>query len=505
MEPAVPQHDETIVPVRPVLRSAAAAAADQSVGAGPGAQLKRVVAIALIAAAVVVVVVVAFYWLPARVDEQRHVGAQTAAVEPAVAAPALPVLSPEEAAALKAQAEDLLAGLLTLQDQLARLRVETWANADWLHYRELSDAGDNSFLAEDFRAAVADYTEATEFGNALAARAAAAVESALAAGDAALAAGHAELALQQYDIVLAIEPTHAAALAAHARAERLPEVLAVLQRAEGERTRGELEAALASYREALAVDPAWPAASVGVAEVTRSLREAEFERVLSQAFGALTTEDFGTAQEKFTAALALRPASREAQEGLAQAEEGAKLDRLQLAEARALAFERRELWDQAIALYRSVLVSDQTLVFAQTGLARASARAGLDAKFTNLLNNPALLFGDAVLADARKLIEEATAEVEKGPRLTGQISELSRLADLASTPIAVRLTSDQLTNVMLYRVGALGTFTDRAVELRPGTYTVIGSRDGYRDVRQTFTVLPGRNLPAISVVCVEPI
>ncbi len=59
---------------------------------------------------------------------------------------------------------------------------------------------------------------------------------------------------------------------------------------------------------------------------------------------------------------------------------------------------------------------------------------------------------------------------------------------LASKPIAVRLTSDQLTTVTLYRVGDLGAFASKEVELRPGTYTVIGSRDGYRDVRQTFTV-----------------
>ena len=77
--------------------------------------------------------------------------------------------------------------------------------------------------------------------------------------------------------------------------------------------------------------------------------------------------------------------------------------------------------------------------------------------------------------------------------------------ELASKPIAVRLESDQLTNVTLYRVGSLGAFAAKELELRPGTYTVIGSRDGYRDVRQTFTVRPGRDLPPISVVCFEPI
>jgi hypothetical protein len=201
----------------------------------------------------------------------------------------------------------------------------------------------------------------------------------------------------------------------------------------------------------------------------------------------------------------MRPDSREARDGLEQAQQGAKLDEIALAEARGLAFERRELWEQAIALYRSVLANDETLLFAQTGLARAEARAGLDAKLRNLLDNPTLLFGDRVLADARKLLETAAAEALPGERLAGQIAELSRLVELASQPIPVRLTSDELTTVTLYRVGQLGTFASRDIELRPGNYTVIGSRDGYRDVRQTFTVRPGGNLAPINVVCVEPI
>jgi len=115
------------------------------------------------------------------------------------------------------------------------------------------------------------------------------------------------------------------------------------------------------------------------------------------------------------------------------------------------------------------------------------------------------LFGDQVLADARALLETAGAETDKGPRLTSQIAKLGELVEVASKPLPVRLESDQLTTVTLYRVGALGAFAAKDLELRPGTYTAIGSRDGYRDVRQTFTVRPGRNLPPISVVCVEPI
>jgi tetratricopeptide (TPR) repeat protein len=501
VDPTLPQHDETIVPQRPGFRS------DRPVdGAPPSAAAARpnLPLTLLLGAALVVAFVAAFVWLPSLVDGERAVTAPVAASEPVVQ-PARPTLSAEQQAALRKQAEELLAGLLTLQDRLASLNAEKWANQDWQRYQELSETGDDTFLANDFAAAVSNYEGARSLGDEIVARAAAAVERSFSTGEAALAAGNAELAIEQYDLVLTIEPTHAQALAQRERAQRLPSVLALVQRADGERSRGELDAAMASYREALALDPSWAPANAAIDDIHRELRDAEFERLLSGAFGLLGDENFADAQMRFKAALAVRPGSREAQEGLKQAEQGAKLEQIALAEARGLAFERRELWEQAIALYRSVLESDETLLFAQTGLERAEARAGLDAKLTNLVDNPSLLLTDTVLTDARKLVDEVAAQEVRGPRIDGQVEQLGRLITLASQPIAVRLTSDQLTTVTLYRVGSLGAFASRDVELRPGTYTVIGSRDGYRDVRETFTVRPGGNLPPISVVCVEPI
>ncbi len=452
----------------------------------------------------VVAAVAAFYWLPARVEEERVVARPVA--DPATAAePARRVLSAEEREALRVQSGNLLAGLLTLQDDLTQLNVADWAAEDWAKYQQLSEAGDNAFLAEDYETSATSYSEAKALGDALVARASTTFRTSLDAADAALAAGDSKLALEQYAVALTIEPTHAAALAGRARAERLPEVQELVQRANVETARGELTTALSTYREALAIDADWPAAHAGIDEVNRMMRDAEFERLLSAGFSLLGAEDFVAARREFEAAVAMRPGSREAADGLAQAVEGAKLDEIALAEARGLAFERRELWDQAIELYRTVLASDGTLLFAQTGLERARERAGLDAKLVNLIDNPTLLFGDAVLADARALLETAAAEAEKGPRLTGQIEKLGELVELASKPIQVRLESDQLTSVTLYRVGSLGAFTAKEVELRPGTYTAIGSRDGYRDVRQTFTVRPGRNLEPIRLVCIEPI
>jgi hypothetical protein len=54
-------------------------------------------------------------------------------------------------------------------------------------------------------------------------------------------------------------------------------------------------------------------------------------------------------------------------------------------------------------------------------------------------------------------------------------------------------------------VGTFGSFARRDIELKPGHYTVIGTRDGYRDVRRDITVSPGQQTQTVNVSCFEPI
>jgi hypothetical protein len=58
---------------------------------------------------------------------------------------------------------------------------------------------------------------------------------------------------------------------------------------------------------------------------------------------------------------------------------------------------------------------------------------------------------------------------------------------------------------VIYHVGRLGQFRDHHLELRPGSYTAMGSRPGYRDVRIVFTVLPGAAPLSVEIRCGEPI
>jgi tetratricopeptide (TPR) repeat protein len=498
------RHEETIVPVKPALRASAAGAGQSAAASsGRGSRWLTGALLGLLVVAAVGVFVLLPKWVAGPVDWTPP----AVPVEPQQAAePAAPVLSTAELAALKDQAETLLARLLTQQQRLERQSVSSWGGETHQRYAERARAGDDAYLAEAFGTAVSAYEEALQLGEELLQRGGQMLESALAAGRAAYEAGNAALAVQQFDIVLTIDPEHVQAAEERARAERLPRVLELVAHGDAAQAEGDFAAAERHYREALAIEPTWSPAQRALSALSANAAAAAYEREISTGLAALAAEEYDVAIERFTAALALRGDSREAREGLAQAEEGLKLDRIALAEARALAFERRELWEQAVAQYRAALDTDPTLTFAIEGLERAQARAGLDAKLTNLIEKPNLLFTDAVLADARALVAEARAVPEPGPRLTEQIDKLERLITLATTPVTVELRSDGLTQVTLFRVGVLGVFAgSKHVELRPGTYTAVGSRNGYRDVRRTFTVLPGRPLEPVEVVCAEPI
>ena len=94
---------------------------------------------------------------------------------------------------------------------------------------------------------------------------------------------------------------------------------------------------------------------------------------------------------------------------------------------------------------------------------------------------------------------------DPGPRLQTQINELSKLIRTASKPAEVILRSDNETSVVIYRVGRFGQFLQKKVSLLPGSYILVGSRPGFRDVRKTLKVQAGNNPITIDIRCEEPI
>ncbi|HEY5667462.1 MAG TPA: hypothetical protein VIV64_12155 [Gammaproteobacteria bacterium] len=447
-----------------------------------------------------------FVWLPDWVEQSASEAPTVVTVSPVVGEPeSEPELSAEELAAYRQQAEALLSELLEQQQALADRSAASWGDVTWSAYESAARLGDEAFLAEDLVTAVEQYQTALATGRDLLDRSEGIMADALAAGDEALAGGNADVARSQFELVLAVDPENASARAGLERADKLPAVLEAMRRADALEQEGGLAEAAAIYREVLEIDPAWAQARQALNDINRRIANARFDALLAAGFAAIEDGRHGQAIEEFTAALAMRPASEVARDGLAQAEEGQLLDEIAMAEIRGMAFERRELWDQAITRYREALGTDPTLKFAIDGLARAQRRADLDVKLQALIDSPRLLLAGDVFADAGGMLEEARAIEQPGPRLSSQAEQLERLMELASTPIPITLISDGLTEVTVYRVGELGQFTSTSLTLKPGNYTAVGYRNGFRDVRKNFSVLPGAANEPVTVICTEAI
>jgi hypothetical protein len=229
----------------------------------------------------------------------------------------------------------------------------------------------------------------------------------------------------------------------------------------------------------------------------------QYIEAMSAGLAALENRRWLAAQDSFARASRLRPDAPEVADGLARAQTGQRRDSVADKLRRARGFEESEAWSEAEKMYSAVLAFDPESADALAGQQRTGTRADLDEKLEYHLANPGRLSTPQVFDDAATCLEEALESVPSGPRLERQIAGLEAILERASTPVTVVLESDASTEVMVYRVGRLGTFTRRELSLKPGTYTVVGSRSGFRDVRLQLIVTPEAEPKPLVVRCSE--
>jgi tetratricopeptide (TPR) repeat protein len=220
---------------------------------------------------------------------------------------------------------------------------------------------------------------------------------------------------------------------------------------------------------------------------------------------ALAEHDYASARAAFRMAEKLQPGSPEPADGLLQVDQGIRLDRIASLERRAEEEKAAERWATAIETYEAILEIDGNLLFAQQGLAEAQRMSALHAELADYIATPDSLSAPATMAKATRLVVDITRRSAIGPRLADERDQLSRLLKRAATPLKVRLVSDNLTDVSIYKVGKLGSFESRELSLRPGTYVAVGSRPGFRDVRLEFQVAPEADMQPVVVRCEEAI
>ncbi len=394
----------------------------------------------------------------------------------------------------------------TNQRQTAEaMGVSTWAKADYLNAISLGDVGDQRYRELDYDRAASAYSEAAGALAQIVERGSQVLAGALADGERALANGNSAVAVEAFERALAVDPENGRARTGFQRASVQDEVLALLDHGAQNEGAGDHAAASADYHAALRLDPDSRGARAGVARTSRALADDAFSLRMSEGLVALDQGDTAGARAAFLLAGDLRPTAPEVAEAMR------RLDRLQrrqtLAALRKAAesAEGEEDWQAAADLYDQVLSLDSNLAFAVTGKERSQRRMELTRRIDFHLDNPERLVSDDALADAETVLAAALETQPRGPEIDNRTSRLASLVAESSTFVPVAFQSDNLTDVMIYKFGRLGSFTTKTLELRPGTYTVVGNRPGYRDVRIQLIVRPGTAVPTVVIRCKEAV
>ncbi len=429
------------------------------------------------------------------------------------AAPQISPFDEAQRARQRREAQDALASLLERQQALDEMAVSQWAATEYDAAIAAARRGDEFYRNTEFVQAALAYQESDLALADLQERVPAVLDRTVAAGNAAIAAEDSALALERFTLALRLDPDSDPAQRGLARAQTLDEVEGLIAAGLALQEQGDLQAAQQQFEQAAGLDSEHQQAAALVAENRQMITDANYTAVMSEGFALLQQEQAEAAIAAFERALRIKPGSDEAGAAIAQTREQITLSSIAGLQAQAETHEANEDWEQAVAAYDAVLALDSNLVFALEGRDYSARRLQLDRLLAVNIEQPMRLSDQAAYDEAQEVYRigrdlEADLLAEQGSvgeRLAQQLDTMEVLLEQMLVPVAVTLNSDNATNVTVYQVGELGTFSETTLMLRPGRYVAVGTRPGYRDVREEFVVGFGRELNSLSIRCNEEV
>ena len=459
---------------------------------------------------VVVGAFLAFQFVPTQVTYEPQVGTPTgtASDRPNVMpeSEADQVLPYRDIELQRAQesAKTILAAFAELQDQVEAEQLGL--SKHQRRYDEIIDAAnqaDASFARREYEQAIAEYRDATDRLREYVYEQESEFEEAFETGYAALVSRDLNQAQDSLSHALEIKPDDPSLAHILVRLEKLPEVNSLIRESRRAESRGEYEQAELLLLQALEVDPETENIDDRLREIRTVQNDADYNRVLTQAYAALRANELIAAKNGFETALRMRPGDPGATTGLNEAKN--RLGNSTIGELKTTAerYERDGDLRSAMQAYAEVLEMDRNLQFALDGYTRTQTTLRIYSSIERILADPDMLSSNEEFETAQSTLNDAREHNALDSSYFAKVERLAELIEIASKPLPIVLVSDNEMEVRLATVGDLGPFDRKELKLRPGRYLLTGSGNGCRDVRKTIVVAEG--MDPIAIVCVEPI
>ncbi len=402
-------------------------------------------------------------------------------------------------------AEKNLAQWLLVREQLNAANAQAWAPDKAEAIEAAARQADAAMTAKAYDNAARSYAAAATDGEALLAGREERFASAMQQGRDSLQADQTAEARASFGRALTIKPDDTGARQGLAAADQRDKVLDLMASGQSHELEERYDLALADYETALKMDSAYAPARQAVERLKDQVADFHYNRLVSDGLNAFYENRFNTARRHLQAALQYRPGGHEAHEALRQIDTAAREQQIARLRQQGRAAEKAERWDRARQAYEEALAVDPALEFASSGAARSRERIRIDKRLRYYLDRPEALSSERYLQEARDLLFTAEGLTPRGPQLAAQIQTLESYIQAAQTLIPVTVISDGETEVAVLRVARLGRITSETLELRPGIYTIVGSRNGFKDVRRTIRIEADQPAQQVTIACQEKI
>jgi tetratricopeptide (TPR) repeat protein len=417
---------------------------------------------------------------------------------------ATPLQAPDISGVAQHDAGLALQAFLRLRAQADLQRAEIWAPGAWSASISSADLGDEHYGHSRFKEAVLAYESAVQQLLQLQSDRPNILLDTLASAQMALQANDVAPAIDAFERVIAMQANHPLAQAGLAQARVREQVLGLMKDGQRAQEAGELALAAKAYEAVLQLDASYLSAQAELTKVSESLAHQAYQKSMSQALSALDSGDLNAAEKALKQTANIKPGAAELQDARQRLQNAKQQSVLGSLRRQAQGYVAKEHWAEAAERYQKALDIDTQVTFARSGLAHALSRQKLNTQLDHYLEAPERLSSDEPLDNARVLLETNPGTAKNEPLLAAKLSALREAVRIADTPITLLIESDNQTQITIYHVGRLGAFERKEIKLRPGRYTVTGSREGYRDVREIISLSPAT--PAqISLRCEERI
>jgi len=304
---------------------------------------------------------------------------------------------------------------------------------------------------------------------------------------------------------LSINPDFGKAKALQQRIEVFNEVQDAYEQARVGKVENNIEKQRDAYAKIVNLDPQRQDAKDALDKINDQLINSRFDSLLAKANQAIEQRNFTAATQYINEAKRINPSSNELATINKKLATLVAQDDLNKIESQVTLFASSDEWKTVQLLASKGLASHPTSPTLQTAKQNADAILAASKRLNVYEQRPQRLADDNVRNLAQQDINQARSYAEKSAKLLKQITALEQIVDDINKPRPVTITSDNDTYIKVLGVGLVGEVKSKTIQLKPGTYRIEGSREGYRSTIQEIVVSPTATNLSVHVVCTEKV